>query len=147
MTEHDNFVLDNAKGAFLIQTDNNHTQSSIAVAQGTGTCTDLEVKHIYATEATRMVIAGRQIAFVGQLALNGTGSLTGTASLSLNGVITSSVPVTGTYKINSNCTGNAAITPQGLSTMNVNVVVVNGGKELMFIETDTNTIVTGVMQM
>jgi hypothetical protein len=30
--------------------------------------------------------------------------------------------------------------------MNVNIVIVNGGKELMVIETDANTIVTGALQ-
>jgi hypothetical protein len=147
MTEHDNIALDNAnKGAFLIQTDSKHVQSSIALAQGTATCTNLGVKHAYATELTGIVLAVGQVALVGQVTLDGKGSLTGTETLSLNGAITSSVPVTGTYQINSNCTGSAAITPRGLSTMNVNIVIVNGGKELMVIETDANTIVTGALQ-
>jgi hypothetical protein len=147
-TEHDDFVLDQAnKGAFLIQIDNNHVESSVAVAQGTATCTNLGVKHTYATEATGLIIGTGQVAFVGQLKLNGAGALTGTETISLNGAITSGVPVTGTYQINSNCTGTAAITPQGSPTRNVNLVIVNGGKELMVIETDANTVVVGALQM
>jgi hypothetical protein len=146
-TEHDNIVLNNSKrGAFLIQTDNNHVQSSIAVAQGTATCTNLGVKHTYSLGATGIVIGVGQVAAVGQLALNGKGSLTGTATLSLNGSITSSAAVSGTYQINSDCTGTAQVTPQGLSTMNFSAVIVNGGKELMLIETDANTIVSGTLQ-
>jgi hypothetical protein len=146
-TEHDNFVLNNGnKGAFLIQTDNNHVQSAFAVAKGTATCTDLGLKHTYSLEATGIVIGVGQVATEGQLVLNGTGSITGTATLSLNGAITSSAKVTGAYQVNSDCTGTVSITPQGLPAMNFNGVVVNGGKELVLIETDNNTIVTGILQ-
>lgn len=146
--EHDNFVLDNAnRGAFLIQTDAVHVQSSVAVAEGTARCSNAGVAHTFAAQLTGLVNGVGQVAFMGQLTLNAKlGTISGTASLSQNGTITSSVPVTGTYQINSDCTGSAVITPQGLSAMNVNVVIVNGGKELMVIETDANTIVTGSLQ-
>jgi hypothetical protein len=147
-TEHDSFVLDQGnKGVFLLQTDNNTIESSVAVAQGTVTCTDLGVKHTYATTATGLIIGTGQVAFVGQLKLNGLGALTGTETISLNGAITTGVSVTGTYQIKSNCTGTAAITPQGSPTRNVNLVLVNGGKELMVIETDASTVVVGTLQL
>ena len=146
-TEHDNFVLNNGKkSAFLIQTDPNHVQSAVAVAEGLATCTNLGVKHTYSLQATGLIIGVGQVAVEGQLVLNGTGSITGTATLSLNGSITSAVPVTGTYSIASNCTGTVSITPKGMSTMNLNAVIVNADKELMLIETDNNTIVTGLLQ-
>jgi hypothetical protein len=146
-TEHDNIYLNNSNaGAFLIQTDKTHVQSSIAVAQGAATCTNLGVKNPYSFEATGQVIGTGQIAGAGRLSMNGTGGISGTLTLSLDGVIHSSVAVTGTYKINSNCTGAATITPTGLSAMNFNLVVVNAGKEIMAIETDHNTIVTGTFQ-
>jgi hypothetical protein len=83
---------------------------------------------------------------VGQLALNGTGSLKGTITISANGSIFPSLPVTGSYQINSTCTGTATFTPQGQSPINISIVIVNADKELMFIETDNNTIVTGSLQ-
>ena len=145
--EHDNLVLNNAnKGAFLIQTDANHVQAGVAVAQGTAVCTDLGVKHNYSTNLTGSVTSVGQVAFVGQLVLNGTGSITGTATLSLNGSIVSAVPVTGTYTINANCTGTAQITPKGQSPMNLALVVVSADKEMLAVETDTNTIVSGTLQ-
>jgi hypothetical protein len=145
--EHDNIFLNNGNtGAFLIQTDANHVQSSIAVAEGAATCTDLGVKHAYSFEATGMIIGTGQIAAAGRLTLNGTGSITGTETLSLNGSIHNSVSTTGTYKINPDCTGSASITPKGLSTVNMNLVVVNAGKEIMAVETDTNSIVLGTFQ-
>lgn len=146
-SENDNFTLNNGnKGAFMVQIDTNHVESAVAVAQGTATCTDAGVKHTYSLELTGLVNGVGQVAAEGQLALNGTGSVTGNVTLSLAGAITSSDAVTGTYLINSNCTGTASITPKGLPTMNFNAVIVNGGKELMLIETDNNTIVTGLLQ-
>lgn len=145
--EHDNIYLNNANaGAFLIQTDKSHVQSSIAVAQGAATCTNLGVKNPYSFEATGTVIGTGQVAAAGRLTMNGTGSISGTLTLSLDGTIHSSVSVTGSYKINANCTGTASITPTGLSTMKFNLVVVNAGKQIMAIETDNNTIVTGAFQ-
>src|SRR5208337_1646395 len=68
-TEHDNIFLNNANmssglyaGGFLIQTDSSHVQSSIAVAQGTATCTNLGVKHPYSFEATGLNIGTGQVA-------------------------------------------------------------------------------------
>jgi hypothetical protein len=145
-SESSNIFLNNGnKGAFLIQTDPNHTVSSLAYTQGTATCTNLGVKHTYSFEATGIYLSVGQIAAAGQFVLNGTGTLKGTATFSLNGSI-ATLPVTGTYQINSNCTGTLTFTPQGQSAVNLGVVVVNADKELMFIETDANTIVSGTLQ-
>ena len=146
-TEHDNLYLNNGKkGAFLIQTDGNHVQSSTALAMGTATCTDLGVKHSYSMQLTGTVISIGQVAIGGELALNGTGSIKGTATLSLNGTIDNALPVSGTYTINSDCTGTAQITPQGMSPINLSLLVVSADKQIMAIETDNNTIVSGMLQ-
>jgi len=145
-SENSNIFLNNGnKGAYLIQTDPNHTVTSVAYEQGTAICTNLGVKHTYSFQATGINLAVGQIAAGGQLVLNGTGSLKGTATFSLNGSV-ATLPVTGTYQINSNCTGTLTFTPQGQSAVNLGVVIVNADKELMFIETDANTIVSGTLQ-
>lgn len=51
--------------------------------------------------------------------------------------------MTGNYTVSADCTGTAQITVSGFPTSNYNLVVVNGGKEVLVIETDANTIVTG----
>jgi len=146
-TEHDNFFLNNGnKGAFLIQTDSNHVQSSTAVAQGTVTCTNLGVKKTYSTQLTGLLVSTGQVAMSGQLILNGTGKISGTATLSVNGSIINSAPVTGSYQINSDCSGTAQIIPQGLSGINVTLLVLNADKEIMAIETDANSVVSGMLQ-
>jgi hypothetical protein len=154
-TEHDNFVMNNTnKGAFLLQTDTNHVQSSFAVAQGTiASCTDATLAHTYSLQLSGEDVGTGQVALAGQLVLKekkvGTvenGTLAGTVGISVNGTITPSVAVTGTYTVASNCTATATITPSGMSAMNFNFVIVEQGKEVLAIETDNNTIVTGILQ-
>jgi len=145
-TETANFVLNSSnKGAFAIQADTSHVQSSVAAAQGTATCTDKGVKHTYSMELTGTDLSIGQVAAVGQLVLNGKGSISGTVTLSLYGTIVNDVSVTGTYSISSNCTGTATITPSGESAINLSLVLVSTDKEIMAIETDNNTVVSGIL--
>lgn len=145
---HENIYLDNGdKGAFLIQTDDQHVVTGVLVAQGAATCTDLGVKRTYAAQFTGVVPSqGQVVAASGQLKLNGTGSITGTLTISVNGSIGLNLPVTGTYQINSDCTGTAQVTPHGLSPNNLALLTVNAGKEIMAIQTDANTIIAGTLQ-
>jgi len=55
-------------------------------------------------------------------------------------------PVTGWYTVGTHCRGTATIKPQGLSEMHFHFVVVDGGKELLAVETDADTIVSGTLQ-
>jgi hypothetical protein len=121
-------------------------QAAVAVAQGTAKCTDAGAKHTYSMELTGIVTSVGQVALAGQLVLNGKGSITGTATLSLDGSIVNAAPVTGTYTINSNCTGTAQFTPKGQSAINLALVVVNADKEMLAVETDASTIVSGILQ-
>jgi hypothetical protein len=145
-TDHVNFVLNSGnKGAFLIQTDAPRVQSSVAVALGsTIVCTDLAVKKKYSLRFTGVVLSTGQVALVGQVSLNGTGGITGTATRSLNGVITS-LTLGGTYVINTDCTGTAQIT-SSMSPVNLSLLVVSIDKEILALETDSNTIVSGIFQ-
>lgn len=54
--------------------------------------------------------------------------------------------VTGSYSVNANCTGTATVTPKGQPAQNYSFVIVNGGNEMLPIETDSNTVVTGIVQ-
>ena len=145
-----NFVLDNGnKGSYWFNTDSGKTRGGYAVAQGLATCTDLGVKHTYAIEATGIIVCTGNVVYVGQLVLNGTGGITAgsTLSTSVNGAITSDEPITsGTYSINSNCIGTASITLKNSTTMNFDLIVVDGGKELMVMESDSGTVVSGLAQ-
>jgi len=62
----------------------------------------------------------------------------------VNGTIVTA-PFNGTYTESANCTGTAQFTPSGFRTLNFHFVVVNAGKEILLLETDTNTVVGGYM--
>ena len=67
--------------------------------------------------------------------------LTAAVTSSENGEITSD-SVKGTYTSNDDCTGTAQIKGTGFKD-NFATVSVNGGKELLLVETDSGTIVAG----
>jgi hypothetical protein len=143
-TETDTIVLDDSgKGAQLIRIDTGFVKSGFLIAQGAVTCGLTGKKQTFAAHLTGYIIGTGLVAFVGQVILDGEGNLSGTESFSLGGTIGDLVSITGTYTANADCTGTAQITPQGYPTMNFASVVVNGGNELLLIETDSNTIVSG----
>jgi len=145
-TASDNFVIDNAKkGAQGIRTDSSVVKTGFVLAQGTVTCGLTGIKHNFAANLSGTVKGTGRIAYVGQVILDGNGNVSGALTRSLNGTI-ATVPVTGTYTENANCTGTAHITPSGHSTVNFNFVVVNVGLEMLLIETDAGTVVSGTMQ-
>ena len=81
-------------------------------------------------------------ASVGSFELDAAGNLNGADTLSLGGQI---IPrtYTGAVSIKSNCTFSARITAPG-QTVNLSGVIVDGGDEIQFIQTDPGTIFTGV---
>jgi len=79
----------------------------------------------------------------GLLTLNGARSLTGTETTSDNGVITNSVAVTGSYAINTNCSGTLTITPSGGSAQSYAVVIDSTATRLEMIQTNAGYTVSG----
>ena len=145
-TRHVNFVFDNGnKDLQAVQTDSGRVISGFALAEGAAVCGENGKKQTFAANLRGSVNGVGQVAYVEQVILDGKGNVSGKGTFSLDGTI-HKVPITGTYTENADCTGSAQITPQGFSTLNFNFVVVNVGKEILLIETDTNTIVSGTMQ-
>ena len=108
-------------------------------------CGENGKKQTFAANLSGSVIGVGPVAYGEQVILDGKGNVSGNGTFSLDGAIYI-VPITGTYTENADCTGSAQITPQGLSALNFNFVVVNAGKEILLVETDTGTIVSGNMQ-
>ena len=144
-----NFSLvfdDGAHGFQMIQTNSGTAQLGFGVAQGTVTCGLTGKKQSLATNLSGILFPTDDIeAIVGRVILDGKGNVSGTEIFSEAGVI-SELPVTGSYTENADCTGTMQITPAGSATTNFNTVVVNGGKEMLLIETDNNTLITGTAQ-
>jgi len=140
-------VLDDAAHGFqMIQTDSGTTQLGFGLAQGTVTCGLTGKKQTFATNLSGILFANSEVeAIVGRLTLDGKGNIVGDEIFSMFGAI-SEVPVTGTYTQQADCTGTAQLTPSGSATTHFNTVVVNGGKEMLLIETDNNTLITRTAQ-
>lgn len=83
------------------------------------------------------------LATSGNLTADGAGNLTGNGTSVEGGSISPLGGVTGTYTVNANCTGTAAITPKTLPTVNVNFVIVAARKQLVIIDTDNGSTITG----
>jgi hypothetical protein len=127
-----------------------------AVKQGSPTCTNAGVKGRFGFGATGVFLAGAPaagaVAFIGELRLevdpSGEGVISGHVASSEDGTFLTLAeqPVTGSYRIGTNCRGTATITPKGHPEMHFHLVVVDGGKEMLAVETDANTIVSGTLQ-
>jgi len=124
-----------------------------AISQGFPNCTNAGVQGSFGFEATGAFLADSSspaVAFIGQLKLtvnpSGEGVIGGHLAASEDGTFVALEPVFGSYTIGADCTGTATILPKGGTEMHFNLTVVNWGKEMLVVETDANTIVSGTMQ-
>jgi hypothetical protein len=78
----------------------------------------------------------------GRVAGDGNGNLTGADTLNYDGTVYRRT-FTGTYTINSDCTGTVALTFSDKTTMHADIVVTNDGKEIAYNGTDTDFIYSG----
>jgi len=124
-----------------------------AVKQGSPTCTNAAVEGSFGFQATGTFLPGAPatgaVAFIGELKLSvnpaGEGMITGRLSASEGGTFAGEA-VTGSYTVNRNCIGRATVTPKGRSEMHFRLVVVDGGHEMLAVETDPNTVVSGSLE-
>lgn len=131
------------------------TSSGFGVKQESPACTNAGAEGNFAFETTGTFLAGAPatgpVAFMGELKLtansSGEGEISGHIAGSENGTILTfdEEPVTGSYKIHSDCRGTATIRPKGQSAMHFSLVAVHGGKELLVLESDDNTVVSGTL--
>jgi hypothetical protein len=126
-----------------------------AVKQGSPPCHNAGVHGSFGFEATGVDLAGAPatgaVDFVGELKFevnsSGEGEISGHLASSEDGTYQTLAdePVTGSYTIDKNCTGTATITPKGQPEMHFSFVVVDCGRELLAVETDANTVVSGTL--
>jgi hypothetical protein len=124
-----------------------------AVKQGSPTCTNAAVVGSFGFETTGVFLAGAPatgwVAFIGKLKLtvnpSGEGVISGHVAGSEGDTALAFTPVTGSYSVAADCTGTATIAQKGQSPLNFSFVVVDCGKEILAIETDANTVVSGTL--
>src|SRR5271169_1633932 len=90
-----------------------------AVKQGSPTCTNAGAKGSFGFETTGVFLATGAVAFIGELKLtvnpSGEGVISGRIASSENGTFLAFEPVTGSYRVGTDCRGRATITPKGQS--------------------------------
>jgi hypothetical protein len=126
-----------------------------AVKQGSPTCTNAGVEGSFGFETTGVFLAWApaigQVAFIGELKLtvnsSGEGVISGHVSASEDGTFLTFAeePVTGSYRVGADCRGSATITPKRGSEMHFSLVVVDGGNEMLAVEMDADTVVSGTL--
>ena len=79
----------------------------------------------------------------GRFVADGNGNLTGADTLSIDGSVTRGRKYTGTYNINSDCTGTMIFQVGTAGANNFDIVWNDNGREIKFVETDPNTMITG----
>jgi hypothetical protein len=142
-----NFVLDSAnKGAQIIDTTPGVVAEGPAAAEGLVSCGLTGKKVTFAALLLGKIIGGSNIAYVAQVTLDGKGNVSGNGTFDVGGTFLVAKTITGTYTESANCTGTIQMTPKGSSTLNFAFVVVNAGKELLLVDTDSNASVAGYMQ-
>jgi len=126
-----------------------------AVKQGSPTCTNAGAEGSFGFETTGIFLAGAPaigaVVFIGELKLtvdpSGEGVISGHVAGSEDGTILTfeEEPVTGSYRVGTDCRGTVTITPKGLSEMHFSLVIVDGGNQMLAIETDADTVVSGTL--
>jgi len=145
-TNHFNLVVvSGGKNLQTLSTDAPNVQAGTVQAQGKATCTVAGLKGSFGIEASGDFIGVGAVALDGLFTLDGKGNVSGTESGSIAGSIFTGQSVSGTYTVASNCTGTITVTVLG-QTEHSSFVVTNGGKELLVVETDANTVVSGFGQ-
>jgi hypothetical protein len=145
-TSHFDFVVVSAgTGLEFVLTDSGTTESGSAQAQGAATCTTKGLQGTYGLQANGALVGTGAIALNGQVKFH-QGVISGTMSGSINGQTFTGGKVGGAYKAGSNCLGGAVVSVNQQSSLHLNLVVVNGGKEILFIDTDSGFVVSGSLQ-
>jgi len=82
------------------------------------------------------------IAAVGVFALDGAGNVSTSYTLAFRGIITPGLTGTGTYTVNSDCTGSISFTGGDAAGLNFNMVIIGGGAEIFGILASPTSTVT-----
>ena len=118
-----------------------------AQAQGSTPCSSAGAKGVYGLRRD----AGTEIGVGPGLrradyVTRGDGTPTGTETVSINGTVAFETKISGAFKVIRVCQGAAVIQVGNQGPIGLNLVVVNGGRGILFIQGDSNTLVSGSLQ-
>jgi hypothetical protein len=130
--------------AILITLGSLTVQQGYAQEKNPTACTLATLTGLYVFDATGYNIVNfvpQPKAVVEFLHLKGDGSLTSKATVSLDGVIHSGIPGSGSYTVNQDCTGSLTFNGSGFT---FDLFVAPNGSRFHMIQTDSNTVLAGV---
>ncbi len=122
-----------------------------AAARGGSVCTNATIKGDFGSQLSGSYGLGKAaqsglLAEAGFFQFDGSGNLNATDTGSLNGKIIPSGLV-GTYNVKENCTVTITFTDEfNNPSVNLSGTIVNNGKEILVIQTDQGTAVTGILK-
>lgn len=142
-----NFTLNSSgKGGTIVETTSDYTSIGIMAAEGTVTCSDTTVKNKQYSLYSQGYISGLGLVTgTGEILFSSTGTTFGadaTVTLDLGAGGNLVLAGTGSSSLSSNCQGSAALTTAA-GTFDVDTVVVDAGKEVLWIVTNTGENVSG----
>ncbi|HEV2493395.1 MAG TPA: hypothetical protein VG204_10050 [Terriglobia bacterium] len=123
----------------IVTTTSKHTVRAVYASSG---CTDATLSGNYAfsysghtssqgpTTTTRGPVV--PLAAVGLFAFDGAGNLSASFSVSSNGTIATGQTDSGTYSVNSDCTGSVSLTTSGFTG---SIAIAGGGSEVLGMDT------------
>lgn len=97
----------------------------------------------YGFDGNGFVTAGTvPVAQVGVATANGAGNVSGSLTANVGGVVSTST-FSGTYTVEPNCTGSETTTQSDGTVSHFTFVIVNGGREARFLQTDPDAVFVG----
>jgi len=138
-------VVSGGKSLQTVSADAGNVEIEVVQAQGKAACTLAGLKGTFGIQSSGTFLGVGSVAFDGVFTLDGSGKVSGIESGSLDGAIFTRQSVSGSYTVASNCTGTMTIMI-GNQTEHSSFVVTNGGKGMLLVETDPNTVVSGFGQ-
>ena len=125
--------------------------SNAPAARADSACTNATLTDGFGIQSTGTLVEGAPgpagpFASNGLFKFDGNGNLTTRQTLSLGGAI---VPfqASGTYEVEEDCTLTAKFTDELSDTqISISGVIVKRGTEILIIQTDPNTVVTGILK-
>lgn len=110
-------------------------------AQANEECSNASLKGSFGVTSTGTITGVGPFASIGRFSADGQGNHSGAETVDFNGTI-SELSFTGTYQVNSDCTGTDTENFVGGPTVHRSFVIDDNGKEVRFVVTNPGTVVT-----
>ncbi len=130
----------------LVAADSGTVESGFALPQGVESCSTAKTKGVFSLTENGAIVGQGAASFGGQWTLRSNGTIAGTRWGSVNGAISSGDAISGAFKIIKICQGGAVIGVNQQSPIHLSLVVVDSEREVLFLQTDAGTVLSGTLE-